>query len=370
MIAQQNVLGRKETVSKSNETLPKSEQTSSRSENALTKVAVVGGTGYAGQELIKLLSMHPHVELTAIGSNSHDGEIFSDVHPGFSGIVDKICGDLNVEELAADNEVVFLALPHGAAAKSITQDILDQTIVIDLSGDFRLSNSTNHMQSKPAVYGLCEFNKSEIARATFIANPGCYATAAILSLVPLVKAGLIAEDSIIIDGKSGVSGAGRTASLPLHFGECNESMKAYQLPQHRHTPEIEQILARYTANEVVTTFAAHLVPMNRGILLTAYAELNYPTSYEGIISAYNACYKSEPFVRLMESRSVMPETRWVKGSNYCDIGFAIDERSNRIVTVAAIDNLIKGAAGQAIQNMNIILGLDETTGLKQIPSFL
>jgi len=344
-----------------------------------TKVAIAGATGYVGQELIKLLLQHPEVEITAVASNSNEGENFEDIFPGFSGLLSKTFCAVDLEALADQADVLFLALPHGIAASVVTETVLAKTKVIDLSGDFRLENpevksewygAAAGANKNAAVYGICELNKGAIQESKFIANPGCYATAAILALAPLVKAGLIAPNSIIIDGKSGVSGAGRAASLKTHFNECNESMKAYQLPTHRHTPEIEETLSKFSNHEVITTFAAHLVPMHRGILLTAYGTLTKSVSDEEVMAAYNEVYEGEPFIRMKPPGKGMPETRWVKGSNYCDIGFAVDRRSNRIVVVSAIDNLMKGAAGQAIQNMNIILGIDETKGLNQVPTFL
>lgn len=357
-------------------------------ENSIN-VAVAGATGYVGQELIKLLLTHPAVKQVSVASKSHDGELYEDVLPAFreTSYADKlnnVCSAADLNLLARSNDVLFLALPHGKAGMTVTAEILKSTKIIDLSGDFRLKNADirntwygsaggDDAICRDAVYGLCELNRKEIASAQIIANPGCYATAAILALMPLVKSGLISANSIIIDGKSGVSGAGRAASLQTQFGECNESMKAYQIPSHRHAPEIEQALSAFTTDDIITTFAAHLVPMNRGILLTAYATLTGPITNEEVQSTYDACYGNEAFVRLMPAGASsfnLPETRWVKGSNYCDIGFAVDRRSNRIVVVSAIDNLIKGAAGQAVQNMNILLGIDETTGLKQIPVFL
>jgi N-acetyl-gamma-glutamyl-phosphate reductase len=344
-----------------------------------TKVAIAGATGYVGQELIRLLLQHPEVEIVAVASNSNEGAQFEEVFPGFSGLLSTTFSAVDLEALAEQSDVLFLALPHGVAGSTVSASVLAKTKVIDLSGDFRIQDPAVKAQwygeaagvnKNAAIYGICELNRKAIKHSTFIANPGCYATAAILALAPLLKAGLITANSIIIDGKSGVSGAGRAASLKTHFNECNESMKAYQLPTHRHTPEIEETLSQFTSAEVISTFAAHLVPMQRGILLTAYGTLTKPVSDDEVSAAYKELYEGEPFIRMISPGKPMPETRWVRGSNYCDIGFAVDRRSNRIVVVSAIDNLIKGAAGQAVQNMNIILGIDETTGLNQIPTFL
>jgi N-acetyl-gamma-glutamyl-phosphate reductase len=360
---------------------------SGANKNTKVKVSVAGATGYVGQELIRLLLQHPAVETVSVASNSHSGESYEDLLPGFAGLAgmsEKListCESMDVDALAESSDVVFLALPHGVAGNAVKASALAKTKIIDMSGDFRLQNNeargtwyggTNESNAvaSQAVYGLCELNRKVISKATLVANPGCFATAVILALTPLIKYDVIAPNSIIIDGKSGVSGAGRAATLKTHFNECNESIKAYQLPIHRHTPEIEQELGKFTDDDVITTFAAHLVPMNRGILITSYANLTKKLSNEEVQSIYSECYGQEPFIRIKPTGMPLPETRWVKGSNYCDIGFAVDERSNRIVVVSAIDNLIKGAAGQAVQNMNIILGIDETIGLNQIPTFL
>ncbi len=340
-----------------------------------TKIGVAGASGYAGQELIRLLAQHPQVELVALASNSGNGDSFAGSFPGFRDFVDAVLCPVDIEYLAEVSDLVFLALPHGIATTLVSTPVLSKTKIIDLSGDFRVKeNSADEFEGdneikNQAVYGLCEFNRSQIKHNRLIANPGCYATAANLALAPLIEIGAIFPDSIIIDGKSGVSGAGRGLSLKTQYNECNESMTAYQLPIHRHTPEIEATLGQFTTSDVITTFAAHLVPTNRGILLTAYANLIDKISVEEVRTIFEEFYLDEPFIRIMPG-STYPETRWVKGSNFCDIGFAVDERARRIVVVSAIDNLGKGAAGQAVQNMNILMGIDETTGLRQIPTFL
>ncbi len=340
------------------------------------KVSVAGATGYVGQELLRLLLQHPQVDVASVGSNSNDGCFFSELSPQMKKHFDQICKPIDLHELAQDCDVLFLALPHGTAAEKLNARILKTTKVIDLSGDFRLATAQDcqkwygYSPADPAmvgqaVYGLPEINKAQIAESSFIANPGCYATAAALALAPLAKAGMIVENSIIFDGKSGISGAGKSLSPSLQFSECNESLKAYQLPQHKHCAEIEQTLSKIGSAEFVSTFAAHLVPMNRGILMTTYAQLkSNAISIEDIDSAYESMYGQQPFIRLISP--TLPETRWVKGSNYCDIGYAIDRRTNKIVVVSAIDNLVKGAAGQAIQNMNLMLGYPEIEGLQQV----
>ncbi|PKM94196.1 MAG: N-acetyl-gamma-glutamyl-phosphate reductase [Firmicutes bacterium HGW-Firmicutes-1] len=345
----------------------------------MIKAGIVGATGYAGQELLRLLTQHSECEVKYITSRSYVDQRFSSVFGNFVKIVDDACIEKEMIELAKEVDVLFIALPHGIASANVNKDLLSMTKVIDLGADYRLEdieiydkwyktvhNSADLLQE--AVYGLCELNRDKIKPARLIANPGCYTTCSILGLTPLLKEGLIDKNSIIIDAKSGVSGAGRGLDIGIHYSECNESIKAYKLASHRHTPEIEQELSHAAGEEVTITFTPHLVPMNRGILVTAYATLNDFYSYEHIKNAYEKHYRDEYFVRLLPE-GVFPETKWVKGSNFCDINFQVDERTNRIIVVAAIDNLIKGAAGQAIQNMNIVFGLDEKKGLEYIPMF-
>ncbi len=356
-------------------------QNQTTSKNGMTaKVSVAGATGYVGQELLRLLLQHPQVQIVSVGSNSNDGCSFSELSPQMKKQFDQICKPIDFDDLAQDADVLFLALPHGTASEKLNARVLKSTKVIDLSGDFRLATEQDNKKwygysaadttlIGKAIYGLPEINKVQISQSSFVANPGCYATAATLAMAPLAKAGMIVENSIIFDGKSGISGAGKSLSPSLQFSECNESMKAYQLPQHKHCGEIEQTLNQIckvgSSAEFVSTFSAHLVPMNRGILMTAYAQLkSNAITIEDVDSAYAAMYGDEPFVRL--TNPILPETRWVKGSNFCDIGYALDRRSNKIVVVSAIDNLVKGAAGQAIQNMNLMLGYPETLGLQQV----
>lgn len=354
-------------------------QNQTTSKNGMTaKVSVAGATGYVGQELLRLLLQHPQVQIVSVGSNSNNGCSISELSPQMKKQFEQICKPIDFEELAQDADVLFLALPHGTAAEKLNVGVLKSTKVIDLSGDFRLATAQDSEMwygysaadatlVGKAVYGLPEINKAQIAQSSFVANPGCYATAAALAIAPLAKAGMIVENSIIFDGKSGISGAGKSLSQSLQFSECNESLKAYQLPQHKHCAEIEQTLNQIGAKnaEFVSTFSAHLVPMNRGILMTAYAQLKSKSiTVEDIDAAYASMYEDQPFVRL--TNPTLPETRWVKGSNFCDIGYAIERRSNKIVVVSAIDNLVKGAAGQAIQNMNLMLGYPEVLGLQQV----
>ena len=344
----------------------------------MIKASVVGGTGYAGQELIRILMRHPEVEIVTVGSRSYAGQKFSDVYANYENLTDLICEAANIQELAEQSDVIFLAMPHGIASKMVTDEILQQTKIIDLGADFRLKDidiyedwyKTEHFNQpllKEAVYGLCELHRDDIKKAQLISNPGCYTTCSILSLAPLVKNNLIDVNSIIIDAKSGVTGAGRSAILTSMYSECNESIKAYKIGEHRHTPEIEQELGLLSDSRFNLLFTPHLVPMNRGILALSYATLTKSITQTEIRDLYKAFYQDEYFVRLTGDR--MPETRWVKGTNFCDIGVKLDERTNHVVVVGAIDNLIKGAAGQAVQNMNIAFELDEKTGIDFIADF-
>lgn len=345
----------------------------------MIKAGIVGATGYAGQELLRLLVQHPECSVEYITSRSYVNEEFDKVYGNFVKIYSEACIDEEMNKLAEKVDVLFIALPHGIASNKITEELLTKTKVIDLGADYRLNDlkiyeewynvphGSPHLLDK-SVYGLCEWKRDEIKKSNLIGNPGCYTTCSILSLSPLLKEGIVDTNSIIIDAKSGVSGAGRGLNLGTHFTECNESLKAYKIASHRHTPEIEQQLMEVSGQDVTLTFTPHLVPMNRGILMTAYATLKGNFSYSDIKAIYEKYYKDEAFIRLLPD-GVYPETKWIKGSNYCDINFVIDERTNRIVVLGAIDNLIKGAAGQAVQNMNILFGLEENVGLNLIPIF-
>ncbi len=345
----------------------------------MIKVGIIGSTGYAGNELVRLLIQRNDVQILWYGSHSYIDKKYADVYRNFFEIVDAKCMDDNLEELVSLVDVVFTATPQGLCSKLVSEEILQKVKVIDLSADFRIKDVNRYEQwygiehKSPqfideAVYGLCEINRDKIKDARLIANPGCYPTCSILSILPLLKAGLIDEDSIIIDAKSGTSGAGRGAKVDNLYCEVNESIKAYGVTVHRHTPEIEDQLGYIAGKDVVINFTPHLIPMNRGILITAYATLNRQVTYEEVKLLYDNCYAKEKFVRVLD-KNVCPETRWVHGSNFIDVNFRIDERTNRIIMMGAMDNLVKGAAGQAIQNMNIMFGLPEDTGLKQIPLF-
>ncbi|MGH0052353.1 MAG: N-acetyl-gamma-glutamyl-phosphate reductase [Sphaerochaetaceae bacterium] len=338
----------------------------------MLQVGVIGATGYAGSQLVALLAGHPSVEISCLASHSYSGKRFSEVYPSFLGGCDLVLEEEDIEAMSKRCSVLFLALPHGIASHKVSKEILGRCIIIDLGADYRLHNSsvyeawykTEHGSKgllEEAVYGLCELHRERIKQANIIANPGCYTTCSILTLAPLVAEKLIDPSSLIIDSASGVSGAGRSEKLGSLFCEVNESYKAYGVASHRHTPEIEQELSALNGSEVVVQFTPHLVPMHRGILSTCYANLKEGVSNSEITLAYQKWYDDEQFVRLMGSN--LPETRFVKNTNVCAIGWKIDERTNRIIAIGAIDNLVKGAAGQAVQNMNIRCDLGEGSGL-------
>ena len=337
------------------------------------KAAVIGATGYAGEELVRLLYNHPEVDVKVITSKSYLGENYTDIYSNFNHITEDVLQDDDLEKISKEVDVIFVALPHGILTKKITKEILDNCKIIDLGADFRIEDkdvyekwyATDHLSFElmdKVVYGLCEVHRDKIKNAKLVANPGCYTTTSILSLYPVVAESLIDTNTITIDAKSGVTGAGRGVSLNTHYCETNENMKAYKVASHRHTPEIEQELSKAANEDIKLTFTPHLTPMNRGILATCYANLKAGVTYEDVKQAYEKHFKNEYFVRLMKKGN-FPETKWVKGSNFIDIGFEIDERCNKLIVLGALDNLVKGAAGQAVQNMNILFGLDERCGL-------
>ena len=350
----------------------------------MVKVGIIGATGYAGNELVRLLMGHKDVEIMWYGSRSYIDKKYAEVYQNMFEIVEDTCLDDNMEELASKVDVIFTATPQGFLAGVLTEEILSRVKIIDLSADFRIKDVRTYEKwykiehrspqfIEEAVYGLCELNRDKIKGARLIANPGCYTTCSILTAYPLVKEGLIDPDTLIIDAKSGTSGAGRGAKLPNLFCEVNENMKAYGVTNHRHTPEIEEQLGYAAGKKIVVNFTPHLVPMNRGILATEYATLNkkadgtLPT-YGEVKAIYDKYYKNEKFVRVLE-KDICPETKWVEGSNYVDVNFKIDERTGRIVMMGALDNLVKGAAGQAVQNMNLLFDFDEAEGLNLVPMF-
>lgn len=338
------------------------------------KAAVVGSTGYAGEELVRILSNHKNVELKFLTSRSYKGQNFQDVYANFNKVLDINLIEDDIETLSNEIDVIFLALPHGIASSKVTKEILSNVKIIDLGADFRLKSKTvyekwynvEHLGESlldEAVYGLPEIYREEIKKTNLIANPGCYTTCSILSLYPLFKNNLIETNSVIIDAKSGVTGAGRGVSLGVHFSETNENIKAYKIASHRHTPEIEQELSNAIKKDVVIQFTPHLIPMNRGILTTSYLKLKDGFTFDDVKEAYFNQYKDEKFVRLLKD-GIYPETKWVKGSNYIDIGLFFDRRTGNVIVQGAIDNLIKGASGQAVQNMNLTFGFCEDEGIK------
>ena len=347
----------------------------------MIKVGIIGATGYAGNELVRLLLGHKDAEIVWLGSRSYIDQNYSDVYRNMFKLVDAKCMDDNMEQLANEVDVIFTATPQGLCASLVNDEILSKTKIIDLSADFRLKDVNVYEQwyklehkapqyIDEAVYGLCEINRDKVSKDTrIIANPGCYTTTSILTLYPMVKEGIINPDTIIIDAKSGTSGAGRGAKVANLFCEVNESMKAYGVGTHRHTPEIEEQLGYACGrDDLKLIFTPHLVPMNRGILVTAYANLAKDVTYEDVKAAYDKYYDKEYFVRVLP-KDVCPETRWVEGRNFVDIGFKIEPRTNRLIMMGALDNLVKGAAGQAVQNMNLLFGLPENEGLQLAPMF-
>lgn len=345
----------------------------------MVKVGIIGSTGYAGVEIVRLIQQHKEAEVVWFGSRSYVDKKYSDVFRNMFQIVDAKCLDDNMEELAEAVDVIFTATPQGLCGSLVNEEILNKVKIIDLSADFRIKDVATYEKwygiehKSPqfideAVYGLCEINRDKVADARIIANPGCYTTCSILSIYPMVKEGLIDTKSIIIDAKSGTSGAGRGAKVPNLFCEVNENIKAYGVTTHRHTPEIEEQLGYAAGEEVMINFTPHLVPMQRGILVTAYANLKKDVTYNEVKAVYDKYYEKEYFIRVLE-KDETPETRWVEGSNFVDVNFKIDERTGRIIMMGALDNLIKGAAGQAVQNFNILFGFDENEGLQQVPMF-
>lgn len=342
----------------------------------MIKVGIVGASGYGGCELVRLLLTHSAVKIEWVSSRTYENEPYSDIYKNYFTLFDQKCLDENLEEYLNDLDVIFFATPPGVCAKAINEEILSKVKVIDLGADFRIKDVDIYEQwygikhptpclIDEAIYGLCEINRLKIKQARLIANPGCYTTCSILAIYPLIKEGLIDVESLIIDAKSGVSGAGRSVKIDNLYCEVNENIKAYSIATHRHTPEIEEQLSYACNKDFKLIFTPHLIPMNRGILITAYASLKDNVTNIEIDNAYQ-CYQNEYFIRMLK-KGVMPETRNVKGSNFIDMNYVIDSRTNRIIIVATIDNLVKGAAGQAIQNMNIMFDIDENTGLKLPP---
>lgn len=354
----------------------------------MIKAGIIGATGYAGGELVRILTGHKDVEIKWYGSRSYIDQKYAGVYQNMFRIVEDICRDDNLKELAEQVDVIFTATPQGFLASVLDEEILAKVKVVDLSADYRIKDVATYEKwygiehkspqfIKEAVYGLCEINREAVKGARLVANPGCYPTCSTLSIYPLLKEGLIDPSTIIIDAKSGTSGAGRGAKVANLYCEVNENIKAYGVANHRHTPEIEEQLSYAAGEPVLLNFTPHLVPMNRGILITAYASLKEVAQADGsfalptkeqVRAAYEKYYAKEKFVRVLED-GVCPETKWVEGSNFVDVNFKIDPRTKRIIMMGAMDNLVKGAAGQAVQNMNLMFGLPESEGLELVPMF-
>ena len=342
----------------------------------MIRTGIVGATGYAGAELVRLLAAHRAVEITVLMSRQFAGTPFDHVYPALSGMVDLTCEPLAVERLTACCDVVFTALPHRIPMEIVPALVASGLRVIDLSADFRFEAAAVYEAAyqphtapellKQSVYGLCEVFAERIEKAALVGNPGCYPTSVLLPLIPLVEKRLLDIDSIVIDAKSGVSGAGRSPSLTSHYCEVNESFKAYKAAEHRHNPEIDAVLSRFAGRSVGVTFVPHLLPMTRGMLSTIYATPAAPVSADDVRECMRSYYHRRPFVRLC-GKDRLPDTRHVAGSNFCDIGVRMDPRRRRLILFSAIDNLVKGAAGQAVQNMNIMYRLEESEGLTALP---
>ena len=343
----------------------------------MIRAGIIGSTGYAGQELVRILLGHKDVEIKWYGSRSYIDQAYASVFQNMFQLVPDICKGEDLEQLCEEVDVVFTATPQGLCSSLVSENVLSKVKIIDLSADFRIKDVKKYEKwygikhkspsyIKEAVYGLCEINREDIKGARLIANPGCYPTCSTLSIYPLLKEGLIDPNTIIIDAKSGTSGAGRGAKVANLYCEVNENIKAYGVATHRHTPEIEDQLGYACGQEVLINFTPHLIPMNRGILITAYASLKKEVSYEEVKAVYDKYYENETFVRVLD-KDVCPQTKCVEGSNYVDVNFKIDPRTKRVIMMGAMDNLVKGAAGQAVQNMNLMFGFDEAEGLHQIP---
>lgn len=340
----------------------------------MIKLGIIGSTGYVGAEIVRLMSVRKDVEITVVTSESFAGKPYSDVYPTLRGIFEKTCEELDIEKISGKADYFITALPHGVSAKVVSKLLEKGKRVLDHSADFRLRDinvyeewyKVVHPASgliNDAVYGLPELYRERIKNARLVANPGCYPTCSILGIAPALKNKLVSTKGIIIDAASGVSGAGRKSELPYSFCETAENYKAYGVSSHRHTPEIEQELSVLAGDEVLVSFTPHLVPMKRGMLATIYMDLNDKgLTQEDIHDVYTEYYKNEPFVRVLPLGR-FPETKFVAGSNYIDIGISVDSRLNRLIVISALDNLGKGSASQAIQSLNIMAGLDETEGL-------
>jgi len=341
-----------------------------------TKVGIIGATGYTGVELLRLLLHHPEVEVTALTSQKYAGLPIDQVFPSLMKYLQLKCEELNLDQVSRKTDFIFTAVPHKTAMETVPSFVQRGKRVVDLSADFRLQDPAVYERwyqkhtapelLKESVYGLPELHRKKIREAKIVGNPGCYPTGALIGLIPLVEKGMISLESIIIDSKSGVSGAGRDVVLESLFCEVNEGVRAYKIFEHRHTPEIEQELSQLVQKKVNVTFVPHLIPIDRGILTTLYVILAKKMKTEEALNIFERYYEKEPFVRICQKGKI-PNTKNVRGSNYCDIGVKVNEGDGRLVVVTAIDNLVKGASGEAVQNMNIMLGYPETMGLDVVP---
>jgi len=339
----------------------------------MIRVSIVGASGYTGRELIRILLKHPKVKIAHLTSETYNGKRVPEVHKRLAGFIDKTFEKLNIAKVARDSDLIFLGLPHGKSQKPVAEFLQRGKKVIDLSADYRLKDKSLYKKwyglehSYPhllgiAVYGLPEIYKEEIEKSSLVANPGCYPTGIILGVAPLLALGLGDGNSIIADAKSGVSGAGRKLDIAYHFSECHENLAPYNVGKHRHIPEIEQELSRISKEKIVVSFTPHLVPMDRGILSTIYVNLKRKVPTGRIWAHYRKYYGQAPFVRVLP-KSTFPEVRGIVETNFCEIGLMADERTNRIIIITSIDNLVKGASGQAVQNMNLMCGFSEIEGL-------
>lgn len=344
----------------------------------MIRATIIGATGYTGHELVRILTRHPEVRINIVTSRQFAGHPLSEVFPSLPSSPRLICREPRVDEIAAETDVAFMAVPHGTAMQMVPALLSEGVKVVDLSADFRLKDrkiferwycphTAPHLLSE-AEYGLPELHRGRIKSARLVANPGCYPTAVVLGAVPLVRKGLVDGESIIADAKSGVSGAGRSASLSLSFCEVDEALRAYNVASHRHVPEMEQELSDVAGRKISVTFVPHLVPINRGILATIYMDLREKISPEELMNLYEKDYAREPFVRVLEGNA-LPNVSAVRGTNFCHIAPRVDENTGRAIILVAIDNLVKGASGQAVQNMNLMFGLPEETALKEVALF-
>ena len=345
----------------------------------MIKVGIIGASGYTGNELVRILAQHPKAEIIAITSRTHEGRRFEEVYGNFTGWNGPVFTGSDSADAVAGCDVVFMAMPHGAALELVPPLLQKGQKVIDLGADFRFRDAQTyqtwyklqHTQgelTKNAVYGLPEIYRKEIRQAELVGNPGCYPTSVILPVYPLLKEGLVDPDRIIIDSKSGVSGAGRKGEVAYNYAELFGNFKAYGLPDHRHTPEIEQELSRAVGKELKVSFTPHLLPVARGILSTIHLSLTKSVTTQEVEEVLTHSYQGEPFVKIVKEPQ-LPELKWVVGTNCCRIGVRVDRRTNQLVVVSVIDNMGKGASGQAVQNMNLICDLPETMGLQQWPVY-